>query len=118
MDLNLELGTNDSDEDLEDSESEMVAAMDAGSGKKVRVDDAAMSDDEMWETDNELDNDEYDAELAEEDDGAKKWDSMDSENPEDDDAELDEEAEGEVDDICNDDDNEVGLEPDFGYARF
>ncbi|KAK0186024.1 hypothetical protein F5146DRAFT_1143603 [Armillaria mellea] len=106
--------SSDEAEDEQDSESkEENHEIDSD---EVRVEDG---ESDIWEMDDsESDN----AEVLEDLDGsdAGTWDlshSTDLEDPEDNDVELDEEADGELDDICDDNDNDLlGVEPDFRYA--
>ncbi|KAK0438853.1 uncharacterized protein EV420DRAFT_1651271 [Desarmillaria tabescens] len=116
-----------SDSELEattdESDSEMVADMmdesevDADSDEEAEVEDR--SDDDKWETDEEPGDNDDDAELVKEDENQWETDLEEpSEDDTEDDMDLDDEAEGELDDICHDDDNEIGLDPDFEFAMF
>ncbi|KAK0492585.1 hypothetical protein EDD18DRAFT_1108960 [Armillaria luteobubalina] len=90
----------DDEDDLEEppsDESDSVEMVEeTGLYADTEESDLDTEDDEEWETDDDLEEAESEEEAA--------------------DVELDDNAEGELDDICDDDDNEMGLEVDLGYA--
>ncbi|KAK0489478.1 hypothetical protein EDD18DRAFT_1110108 [Armillaria luteobubalina] len=88
--------TCDLEEPPSDESDSVEMVEEAGLYANTEESDSDTEDNEEWETANDLEEAESEEETV--------------------DIELDENAEGKLDDICNDDNNEMGLEVDLGYA--
>ncbi len=73
-------------------------------------------EDDLVDEEAEVADSEGEAEINDGSDNEDEWETDSEVEEDEEDEELDEEADAELDDICDDDDNEVGLEPDLGFA--